>query len=179
MFFGTLFAILIFGASKLSSGVKIPILTISLILLFFQLKSRFKKEEIKNWLTETYRFFKTIFPLLLAGIFIAGMLGVIFPKDALKNYLGTNTILANLIAVLFGVFMYFPTLVEVPMAKMFLGLGMAKGPLLAYLLADPVISLPSILVVRKIMGTRRTLVYAVLITLFCTLSGLIYGLFAR
>jgi len=179
MFFGTLFAILIFGASKLSSGIKIPILTILLILLFFQLKSRFKKEEIKNWLTETYRFFKTIFPLLLAGIFIAGMLGVIFPKDALKNYLGINTILANLIAVLFGVFMYFPTLVEVPMAKMFLGLGMAKGPLLAYLLADPVISLPSILVVRKIMGTKRTLVYIVLITLFCTLSGLIYGAFVK
>ena len=117
--------------------------------------------------------------MLLTGIFVAGMLGVIFPKGALKSYLGENTILANLIAVLFGVFMYFPTLVEVPMAKMFLSLGMAKGPLLAYLLADPVISLPSILVVRKIMGTKRTLVYALLIAIFCTISGLIYGLFAR
>jgi len=93
--------------------------------------------------------------------------------------LGQNTIFANLIAVLFGVFMYFPTLVEVPMAKTFLGLGMAKGPLLAYLLADPVISLASILVVRKIMGTKRTLLYAVLITIFCTISGLIYGWFIK
>ncbi|MEM5829876.1 MAG: permease, partial [Candidatus Aenigmatarchaeota archaeon] len=81
--------------------------------------------------------------------------------------------------VLFGVFMYFPTLVEVPIAKTFLSLGMARGPLLAYLLADPVISLPSILVVRKIMGTKRTLAYVILITIFCTISGLIYGVFVR
>ena len=84
---------------------------------------------------------------------------------------------ANLIAVLFGTFMYFPTLVEVPMAKMFLDLGMAKGPLLAYVLADPVISLPSILVVRKYMGTKQTIVYVLLIVFFCTLAGLIYGSF--
>jgi len=178
-FFATLFAILIIGASKAGNQVKIPILSGLIIFLIWQLKLRFKKEEIKSWFRETYIFFKTIFPLLLVGIFVAGMLGVTFPKDALKNYLGQNTILANLAAVLFGVFMYFPTLVEVPMAKMFLGLGMAKGPLLAYLLADPVISLASILVVRKIMGTKRTLAYAFLITIFCTISGLIYGLFLR
>ena len=71
--------------------------------------------------------------------------------------------------------MYFPTLVEVPMAKMFLGLGMAKGPLLAYLLADPVISLPSILVVRKFIGNKRTFAYVGLIIVFTTLSGWIYG----
>lgn len=175
LFFATLFAILIIGASKLGTQFKIPVVLFLIIGLIWQLKLRFNKEEIKNWLRETFNFFKTIFPLLLAGIFLAGMLGVIFPKDTLKNYLGQNTIIANLIAVLFGVFMYFPTLVEVPMAKMFLGLGMAKGPLLAYLLADPVISLPSILVVRKIMGKKRTLLYALLIIICCTISGLIYG----
>jgi len=179
VFFATLFAILIIGASKIGNQFKIPVVLALIIGLIIQLKLRFNKEEIKNWLRETYNFFKIIFPLLLTGIFVAGMLGVIFPKDALRNYLGTNTILANLIAVLFGVFMYFPTLVEVPMAKMFLGLGMAKGPLLAYLLADPVISLPSILVVRKIMGTKRTILYAILITIFCTISGLIYGWFIK
>jgi uncharacterized membrane protein YraQ (UPF0718 family) len=177
-FFATLFAILIIGASKTATQFKIPVLFILIILLLAQLKFKFKKEEIKNWLSETYNFFKTIFPLLLIGIFVAGILGALFPKDALKQYLGVNTIAANLIAVLFGVFMYFPTLVEVPMAKMFLGLGMSKGPLIAYLLADPVISLPSILVVRKIMGTKRTLIYIILITIFCTLSGLIFGLLA-
>jgi len=179
IFFATLFAILLLGASKIGTEIKTIGLVGLISLLLVELKLSFKKEEIKSWLKETWVFFKTIFPLLLAGIFVAGVLTSLIPEKSLVNYVGSNTILANLGAVLFGVFMYFPTLVEVPMAKMFLGLGMAKGPLLAYLLADPVISLPSILVVRKIMGTKRTLVYAILITTFCTLSGLIYGAFVR
>jgi hypothetical protein len=178
IFFATLFAILMIGASKTGTEIK-TVGSIGLIsLLLIELKLSFKKEEIKSWLKETWIFFKTIFPLLLAGIFAAGVLTSLIPENNLVNYVGNNTIPANLGATSFGVLMYFPTLVEVPMAKMFLGLGMAKGPLLAYLLADPVISLPSILVVRKIMGTKRTLVYALLITVFCTLAGLIYGTFA-
>jgi len=177
IFFATLIAILILGASKIETIIKSVSLIGLIFILLVQLKTSFKKEEIKSWLSETWIFFKLIFPLLFVGIFIAGVLTSLIPENFLANYVGSSNIFSNLAAVLFGVFMYFPTLVEVPMAKMFLGLGMAKGPLLAYLLADPVISLPSILVVRKIMGTKRTLVYALLIIIFCTLSGLIYGMF--
>ena len=179
IFFATLFAILIVGASKIGTDIKSISLIGLIALLLVQLKLNLKKYEIKGWLKDTYMFFKIIFPLLLAGVFIAGVLTALIPENFLAKYVGSNTITANLGAVLFGVFMYFPTLVEVPMAKMFLGLGMARGPLLAYLLADPVISLPSILVVRKIMGTKRTLMYVFLITIFCTISGLIYGMFVR
>lgn len=174
LFFATLISIL-FAGTRLEGGIKISVIFGLIISLLIQLRLRFKKEEVESWLQETYKFFKVIFPLLLAGIFVAGMLGKVFPQGYLGRYIGTNSLWANLLAVLFGVFMYFPTLVEVPMAKTFLGLGMAKGPLLAYLLADPVISLSSILVVRKIMGTKQTLVYVILITLFTTISGLIYG----
>ncbi len=139
----------------------------------------FTKEETKAWFTETWFFTKKIFPLLLGGIFVAGALTKLLPQNFLVTFMGKNTLSANLIAVLFGVFMYFPTLVEVPMAKMFLGLGMAKGPLLAYLLADPVVSLASILVVRKFIGNKRTLVYVGLIIVFTTISGLIYGALVR
>jgi hypothetical protein len=179
IFFITLFAILIVGVAKIGTEIKTLSLIISILLLIVELKIGFKREEIKSWLKDTFMFFKTIFPLLLVGVFVAGVLTALIPKDSLTKYVGSNTVPSNLAAVLFGVFMYFPTLVEVPMAKMFLGLGMAKGPLLAYLLADPVISLPSILVVRKIMGTKRTLAYIILIIIFCTLSGLIYGTFVR
>jgi uncharacterized membrane protein YraQ (UPF0718 family) len=179
IFFATLFAILIIGASKLETNIKSISLIGLIAFLLVQLKISFKKDEIKNWLKDTWTFFKTIFPLLLVGVFIAGILTALLPEKFLAKYLGNNTILANLSGVLFGIFMYFPTLVEVPMAKMFLSLGMSKGPLLAYLLADPVTSLPSLLVIRKIMGNKRTLVYSILIAIFCTLSGLIYGMFAR
>lgn len=148
------------------------------IILMIIIKFLFNKEEIKLWLFETWIFTKKIFPLLLGGIFIAGVLTKLLPQNFLASFMGENTISANLIAVLFGVFMYFPTLVEVPMAKMFLDLGMAQGPLLAYLLADPVISFASILVVTKFIGTKRTLAYVSLIILFTTASGLIYGTLA-
>ena len=137
----------------------------------------FSRDEQMAWLTETWDFMKKIFPLLFIGIFVAGVLTALLPENILGSYLGENTVFANLVAVLFGTFMYFPTLVEIPMAKMFLDLGKAKGPLLAYVLADPVISLPSILVVRKFMGTKQTVVYVLLIVIFCTLAGLIYGSF--
>lgn len=176
LFLVNLFAILIAGASsRIIFAVKLPLLIIFLALVVLQAKRRFSKDEIKNWLAETFSFFKMIFPLLLAGIFVAGMLSEIFPKDSLGKYVGDNSLNSNFLAVIFGMFMYFPTLVEVPMAKMFLGLGMAFGPLLAYLLADPVISLPSILAIRKIIGTKKTLVYAGLIIIFCTISGIVYG----
>lgn len=142
-------------------------------------KKLFSKDEITLWLSETWGFTKKIFPLLIGGIFVAGVLTALIPENFLVSFMGKNTVLANFLAVIFGVFMYFPTLVEVPMAKMFLGLGMAKGPLLAYLLADPVISLPSILVIRKIIGNRRTLLYAGLIIIFTLISGLIYGYFVN
>jgi hypothetical protein len=178
LFFFTLVAILLTGASKIDPSIKMGTLAGLIAILPMQLRIGFEKEEVRHWLSETYLFFRIIFPLLLAGIFIAGALSAVIPKNALTAYVGGNSIPANLLAVLFGVFMYFPTLVEVPMANMFLSLGMGKGPLLAYLLADPVISLPSILVVRRLMGAKMTLTYIFLIIIFCTLSGLIYGMFA-
>lgn len=175
LFFATLFAILIVGASGVRLEVKAGGMLALIAFLAIQLKLCFTKDELHNWLNETKMFFRMIFPLLLVGVFAAGVLTALIPENFLGTYVGTNTLLPTLAAVLFGVFMYFPTLVEIPMAKMFLGLGMAKGPLLAYLLADPVISLPTILVIRKIMGSKRTLVYVLLIIAFTTISGLIYG----
>jgi uncharacterized membrane protein YraQ (UPF0718 family) len=131
--------------------------------------------ERQEWLWETWRFVKQIFPLLIAGVFAAGLVRVLIPPTLIQAIAGQNTVLANLAGVLFGVFMYFPTLVEVPIANMFLGLGMHRGPLLAYLIADPALSIQSILITAKVIGTRRTWVYVGWVTLFSTLAGLIYG----
>lgn len=130
-----------------------------------------------NWVFESWKFVKQIFPLLLVGVFAAGIIKVIIPSEWVKSVAGRNTILANLVGVVFGVFMYFPTLVEVPIAKMFLDLGMARGPLLAYLLADPELSLQSILVLGKVMGRKKTAVYVSLVAVFATLAGWSFGIF--
>jgi len=109
-------------------------------------------------------------------VFAAGIVRQIIPEAWVRTIAGTNTLWANLVGVLFGVFMYFPTLVEVPVAKMFLDLGMARGPLLAYLLADPELSLQSILVLNGLMGRRKTVIYVSLVALFSTLAGYLFGL---
>jgi uncharacterized membrane protein YraQ (UPF0718 family) len=133
-------------------------------------------DELASWLWETWRFIKQIFPLLVLGVFLAGVFKVIIPQSWIENLTGQNTLWANLIGVLFGVFMYFPTLVEVPIARMFLDLGMHRGPLLAYLIADPALSLQSILVTGKILGRQKTLAYVGLVVLFATLAGYMFGI---
>jgi len=176
IFFLILIAILLVGASSLIGwttkiiGLSILISALVVIIIFWM-----PKEDTQSWLKETLFFARTIVPLLLLGVFVSGILKVVIPEKIITTYVGGSRVSSNLIAVLFGVFMYFPTLVEVPMARTFLDLGMGRGPLLAYLLADPVISLPSILVISKLIGLKRLLVYVGLITFFCTLAGLIYG----
>ncbi|MFX1506796.1 MAG: permease [Promethearchaeota archaeon] len=148
------------------------IVTIGLILFILR---KFKVEDINSWLMETWFFVKSIFPLIIIGVTVAGFIKFFIPNNLIVTLVGQNTVAANLIAVLFGVFMYFPTLMEVPIAKIFLDLGMAKGPLLAYLLADPELSIQSILVTRKFLGDKKNTVFVGLVTIFSTIAGLLFG----
>ena len=134
---------------------------------------------MQEWLWEMWRFVKQIMPLLVMGVFLAGIARALIPTEWIKAIAGRNTLLGNLLPVLFAVFIYFPTLVEVPVAQTFLALGMHRGPLLAYLLADPELSLQSILVTQKIIGKKKTAVYVSLVAVFSTLAGLIFGSFVR
>jgi len=138
---------------------------------------KLEPHEVQEWLWETWRFVKQIFPLLIVGVFAAGVARVIIPPTLVETIAGQNTLLANVVGVVFGVFMYFPTLVEVPIANMFLDLGMHRGPLLAYLMADPELSIQSILVTAKVIGKTKTWVYVGLVALCSTLAGLIFGWF--
>ena len=136
-----------------------------------------QREELQEWLWEAWRFVKQIMPLLITGVFLAGIGRALLPPAWVKAVAGRNTLLGNLAPVIFAVFIYFPTLVEVPVAQTFLALGMHRGPLLAYLLADPELSLQSILVTSKLIGRKKTAVYVGLVALFSTAAGLIFGSF--
>jgi len=127
------------------------------------------------WLWESWRFVKQIFGLLVVGVFVVGVVRQIIQPEWIETLAGSNTLQANAVAVGFGVFMYFPTLVEVPVARMFLDLGMHPGPLLAYLMADPELSLQSMLMVAAVIGRKKTAVYVGLVALFSIGAGLIYG----
>lgn len=114
-------------------------------------------------------------PLLIVGVFAVGVIRVLIRPEWIETLAGENTLLGNFARVMFGVFMYFPTLVEVPIANMFLSLGMHRGPLLAYLMADPELSLQSILIIAPIIGRLKAWTYVGWVALFSTLAGLLYG----
>jgi hypothetical protein len=137
--------------------------------------------EGREWLDASWALAKQIFPLLIGGVFVAGVLlgrpgheGLI-PSEWVSQAVGGNSLLANLFSSLVGAFMYFATLTEVPILQGLLGSGMGKGPALALLLAGPALSLPNMLVLRSVMGTKKTVVYVTLVIVMATLSGLVYG----
>ncbi len=139
--------------------------------------------EMGQWFEESWDFAKKILPLLLIGVLIAGFLlgrpgheGII-PSTWVASLVGGNSLSANLFASVFGAFMYFATLTEVPILQGLIGAGMGKGPALALLLAGPALSLPNMLVIRSVMGTKKTLVFVLLVMVMATISGLIFGAF--
>ena len=148
---------------------------VALIVLGVMLRKSLDEDEVHDWLWESWRFVKQIFPLLVVGVFAVGVIRQLIRPEWIEALAGHNTLLGNFAGVVFGVFMYFPTLVEVPIAKMFLSLGMHRGPLLAYLMADPELSLQSILIISPIIGKLKAWTYVAWVALFSTLAGLIYG----
>jgi hypothetical protein len=116
-----------------------------------------------------------LIPYLFIGVFIAGFLMPLLPQKLVEEVVGSNTVTGNLIASIFGAFIYFSTLTEVPILQVFIAKGMAKGPALALLLAGPSLSLPNILVVRRVLGSKKTAAYVTLVVIYSTLAGLIFG----
>ncbi|MFO1206227.1 MAG: permease [Burkholderiales bacterium] len=150
-------------------------MALALDALYHIVRHRLSEDELRDWLWESWRFVKQIFPLLVIGVFIVGMIRMLLRPEWIEMLAGTNSLIGNVAGVAFGVFMYFPTLVEVPIAKMFLDLGMHRGPLLAYLMSDPELSLQSILIISAIIGRRKTGTYVGLVALFSATAGLTYG----
>jgi len=142
----------------------------------------FDKDEIGLWGNASWEFAKQIMPLLLMGVMIAGFLlgrpgheGLI-PPWIVERAVGGNSLQANFFASIVGAFMYFATLTEVPILQGLIGSGMGKGPALALLLAGPALSLPNMLVIRGILGTKKTIVYVSLVVIMATISGIFFGI---
>ncbi len=139
------------------------------------------KDEGEEWVSSTWGYAKQILPLLFFGVFMAGFLlgrpgheGMV-PSDWISSLVGGNSIFANFFASIVGAFMYFATLTEVPILQGLMANGMGKGPALALLLAGPALSLPNMLVIRSVIGTKKTVVFICLVVIMATISGIIYG----
>ncbi|MCX5679307.1 MAG: permease [Candidatus Omnitrophica bacterium] len=147
-----------------------------LLAILIMLKKWFTRAEIKEWMTATWDFGMMIVPLLFGGVFVTGFIGGILPEKGVAAFVGGNGFLSNLVASTIGALWYFATLTEIPITQMLMRLGMGKGPALALLLAGPALSLPSILVINKILGWRKTLAFTALVVGFSTIVGYIFGI---
>lgn len=156
-----------------------------LILLIVLMSLWYKREEAKEWGASTWSYAKMILPYLFGGVLIAGFLlgrpghTALIPPEWIANAVGGNSWLSNFVASLAGALMYFATLTELPILQGLMGSGMGDGPALALLLAGPALSLPNMLVIRRILGTKKTLAYVGLVVIAATLTGKIFGLIVR
>jgi hypothetical protein len=181
LFFVFLVLILVIGASMLIafstrlSLVYLLTLGVALLLIYY-----FERDEVTEWGYETWDLVKKIFPILVAGTFIVGVIAYFLPPETFRPFFGDNSVGACLLAAVVGTLLYMPTLLEVPIIGGTFGYTegiMAGGPALALLLAGPAVSLPSLLVLSRIMGAKKTVVFALLVIAFSTVAGVIYGNF--
>ncbi|MCX8118088.1 MAG: permease [Desulfobacterota bacterium] len=170
VYFASLIGILVFASQKewILTGI-------SFLVLLVALKSWYDREEVKEWFSATWGFVKLIAPWLLIGVFAAGMIKALIPESLIQQWVGGNSLRSNLIASVVGALMYFATLTEVPIIRAFLDMGMGRGPALALLLAGPALSLPSMIVIVRVMGFKKGLTYIFLVILMATVTGLGFG----
>lgn len=173
----------------ITTPVFVPLVPMIVGIISLSLMTLFDKndEDNREWTLSAWSFAKQIMPLLAVGVITAGFLlgsthdstsiaGVI-PNEWVEWAVGGNSLLSNFFASFTGAFMYFATLTEVPIIQGLLASGMGKGPALALLLAGPSLSLPNMLVIRGVMGTKKTMVFVALVVVMATFSGFIYGTF--
>ncbi len=145
------------------------------LAVFTMVLAWFSREEFDQWMRATWDFTKMLVPLLFGGVFVVGFLSVLIPERQVATLVGSNSIFSNFAASVVGAFFYFATLTEIPITQVLMKLGMVKGPALALLLAGPAISLPNLLVIRSVMGNKKTFVFIILVVLLSTLVGLGFG----
>ncbi|MCX7965317.1 MAG: permease [Syntrophorhabdaceae bacterium] len=160
-----------------------PLLSFSAGIGFLIYTGKTSSDMTKNWIDATWSFTLMILPLLFGGILVAGfLLGMpgsdrgIIPDAYVVKLVGGNSIGANLFASIVGALMYFATLTEVPIVQGLIGSGMGNGPALALLLAGPALSLPNMIVIRSILGTKKALTFISLVIVLSTLAGMIFGM---
>lgn len=179
LFMAALVAILLTATSSALQLLPKAMIVGALIAIAAFLMTRYyQPEEREAFLDETAWLARKIFPLLVVGTFVTGIIGYFLPVEWIRTFFGTNSIFSCFVASLIGALLYMPTLLEVPIVGTLFGYSSgiaAAGPALSLLLAGPSLSLPSMIVITRIMGLKKAGIYIALVILMSTLSGMIYG----
>jgi len=178
LFVGVLVGLLLVATSGISLWPKAAVVAVLFLTSAWLLKTYFSEVERDSFFGETWWLAKRIFPLLLVGSFITGVIGYFLPVDLIRLVFGTSDFVACFVASVIGALLYMPTLLEVPIVGTMFGYStgaMAPGPALALLLAGPSMSLPNMIVIWRVIGSKKAGVYILLVVILSTLMGMIYG----
>lgn len=175
LFFLIQLLFLVTSGLKISPTVKNSTMTVLALSTVSMALFGFPRDETKQWLSETWDFAKKILPYLFVGVFLAGLITKLLPQGIVATLLGKNNFVCTFFASVIGALMYFATLTEVPIVQALTKLGMAKGPTLSLLMAGNTLSLPSMIVITKLLGRKKAFTYFALVVAFSTIFGMIYG----
>ena len=176
LFFASMVGIIIVNGLPIELTLKwalmgfLALIAVAIVLL------KFKTETRNKWLSETWSISKLLIPYLFIGVFLVGFIEPLIPEQLIVQLVGSNTIQANLLASILGAFMYFSTLTEVPIMQALMEKGMNQGPALTLLLAGPSLSLPAMLVIRKVLGNKKTVAYITIVVAYSSIAGFIFGM---
>ncbi len=176
LFFASMIGILLVNGLQINTTIKLTAICFLTMIIVVIVLLKFKTKTRKEWLSETWSISKLLIPYLFIGVFIVGFIEPIIPKQLIVEWVGSNTFQANVLASIFGVFMYFSTLTEVPIMQALIAKGMNQGPALSLLLAGPSLSLPAMLVIKSVLGNKKTIAYIAIVVIYSSIAGLIFGM---
>ncbi|MFH1239938.1 MAG: permease [Candidatus Diapherotrites archaeon] len=176
LFFASMVSVLIVNSLQIDFIIKWSVMGLLTLIALAVVLLKFKTETRNKWLSETWSISKLLIPYLFIGVFLVGFIEPLLPEQLIVQWVGSNTIQANLLASIFGAFMYFSTLTEVPIMQALITKGMSPGPALSLLLAGPSLSLPAMLVIRQILGNKKTIAYVTIVVIYSSVAGLIFGM---
>ncbi len=175
LFFASMVGILIVNGLQIDFVLKWALMIAFAAVTALIALLKFSKETRNKWLSETWSISKLLIPYLFIGVFVVGFIMPLIPEELIVQWVGSNTIQANLLASVFGALMYFSTLTEVPIMQALIAKGMNQGPALSLLLAGPSLSLPAMLVIRQVLGNKKTLAYIAIVVVYSSIAGMVFG----
>ncbi len=176
LFFASLVGILVVNGLQIDFTIKWVLMGLLALTTAVIVLLKFRTETRNKWFSETWSISKLLIPYLFIGVFLVGFIEPLIPEQVIVQLVGSNNIQANLLAALFGAFMYFSTLTEVPIMQTLIAKGMHQGPVLTLLLAGPSLSLPAMLVIRSVLGNKKTVAYIAIVIVYSSIAGLIFGM---
>jgi len=176
LFFISMVLILVINGLAIDTLLKFVLMGFFTLITILIALFKFEKQSRKQWLSETWKLSKLLIPYLFIGVFIVGFVMPLIPESLIIEFVGKNTFQANIISAVLGAFMYFSTLTEVPIMQALIQKGMHSGPALSLLLAGPSLSLPAMLVIRSVLGNKKTTAYVFLVIIYSSIAGFVFGM---